>query len=180
MNGGSGPEESASPQSDDDKQGKHEVEVGRCSPGGTPHAGLDIPDLVVTAISSTAGDVDMSQVEGFSHVEALTPRGGRAASDYVAWVPQLIRACGFQALIHGTSAGNQGGLFRGTPVGAVPLTAVTLEFILWQVFKLQDWTAVAFGGIAAPQEVEGLVVVEASGTWAARKVTTTTGVALVS
>lgn len=41
------------------------------------------------------------------------------------------------------------------------------------------WAPIAFGGVAAPQEVEGVVVVEASGAWAARKVATASGVALI-
>lgn len=41
------------------------------------------------------------------------------------------------------------------------------------------WAAVAFGSVAAPQEVEGVVVVEASGAGAARKVATATGMALI-
>lgn len=45
--------------------------------------------------------------------------------------------------------------------------------------KLQDWAAVAFGGVAALQEMEGVVVVEASGAWAARKVATATSMALI-
>lgn len=65
-------------------------------------------------------------------------------------------------------------------MGAVPLTAVTLEAIQWQVFKFQDWARIAFGGVAAPQEVEGMVVVEAGGAWAARKVATAAGMALIT
>lgn len=65
-------------------------------------------------------------------------------------------------------------------MGAVPLTAVTLETIQWQVFKFQDWAHIAFGGVAAPQEVEGTVVVEAGGAWAARKVATAAGMALIT
>lgn len=47
-------------------------------------------------------------------------------------------ACGFQTLIHGASAGGEGSLLGGTSVGAVALTAVTLEAIQGQVLKLQD------------------------------------------
>lgn len=42
------------------------------------------------------------------------------------------------------------------------------------------WAPIAFGGVAAPQEVEGVVVVKAGGAWAAREVATASGVALVS
>lgn len=65
-------------------------------------------------------------------------------------------------------------------MGAVPLTAVTLEAIQWQVLKFQDWARIAFGGVAALQEVEGMVVVEAGGAWAARKVATAAGMALIT
>lgn len=92
---------------------------------------------MVTATSSTAGDVDVGEVEGFSHVEALAPRGC-AASDGVAWVPQSFSACRFQTLIHRAAAVNEESFFRRTPVGAVPLTAVTLQAVWWQVLKLQD------------------------------------------
>lgn len=64
-------------------------------------------------------------------------------------------------------------------MGAVPLTAVTLEAIQRQVLKLHNWTPVAFGGVTAPQEMEGVVVVEAGGAWAARKVATAAGVVLI-
>lgn len=49
-----------------------------------------------------------------------------------------ICACGFQTLVHGASAGGEGDLLRRTSVGAVPLTAITLEAIQRQVFKLHD------------------------------------------
>lgn len=176
---GSGPEESASPQSCGHQEGDGEAEVGRARPGGAPHAGLPISTWVIAAISSTARDVKMGQSVGFSHMEALAPRGRRTASHCVVRVPQLIRTCGFQTLIHGASAGGEGGLFGGASMRAVPLTAVTLEAIRWQVLKLQDWALVAFGGVAAPQEVEGVVVVEAGGAWAAGKVATASGVALI-
>lgn len=45
---------------------------------------------------------------------------------------------GFQTLIHGASAVDQGVLAGGAPVGAVPLTAVTLHAIRWKVFELYD------------------------------------------
>lgn len=64
-------------------------------------------------------------------------------------------------------------------MGAVPLTAVTLEAIQRQVLKLQDWASIAFGGVAALQEVEGVVVVETGGAWAAWKVATAAGVVLI-
>lgn len=64
-------------------------------------------------------------------------------------------------------------------MGAVPLTAVTLEAVQWQVFKLQDWASIAFGGVAALQEMEGVVVVEAGGAWAARKIATAAGMAFI-
>lgn len=64
-------------------------------------------------------------------------------------------------------------------MGAVPLTAVTLEAIWWHVLKRQDWAPIAFGGVAALQEVEGIIVVEAGGAWAARKVATATRMALI-
>lgn len=38
-------------------------------------------------------------------------------------------ACGFQTLIHRASAGDERGLFRRAPVGAVALAAVTLQAI---------------------------------------------------
>lgn len=44
----------------------------------------------------------------------------------------------------------------------------------------RTWAPIAFGGVAAPQEVEGVVVVEAGGAWAARKVATASRVALIS
>lgn len=153
--------------------------MGRARPGGAPPAGLDISVGVVTAISGTAGDVGVRQFEGFSHMEALAPRGRCTASHRVAWVAWLISACGFQTLVHGASAGGEGGLLGGTSVGAVPLTAVTLEAIRRQVFKLHHWAAVASGGVAAPQEVEGVVAVEAGGAWAAGEVATASGVALI-
>lgn len=154
--------------------------MGRARPGGAPSAGLDISVGVITAISSTAGDVGIRQFEGFSHMEALAPRGRCTAAYCVAWVVWPICACGFQTLVHGASAGGEGDLLRRTSVGAVPLTAITLEAIQRQVFKLHDWAPVAFGGVAAPQEVEGVVVVKAGGAWAAREVATASGVALVS
>lgn len=121
----------------------------------------------------------MSQAEGVSHVEALAPGGSRTTSDHVAWVSQPIRAHGFQTLVHGASAFYEGSLFCGTSVGAVPLTAVTLEAIQWKVFKLQDWAPVASAGVAALQEMESVVVVEAGGAWAARKVATASRVGLI-
>lgn len=176
---GSSAEESGSPKSGSQQQADKEAEVGRAGLGGTPLAGLGVPGWVVTAISSTAGDVDVGEVEGFSHVEALAPRGGCAASDGVAWVPQSFSACRFQTLIHRAAAVNEESFFRGTPVGAVPLTAVTLQAVWWQVLNLQDWARIAFGGVAAPQEVEGVVVVESGGAWAARKDAAAFHVALI-
>lgn len=85
---GSGPEESASPQSGTDKQGDGEADVGRTMVGGRPHARLAIQDWVVTAVSSTARDVEMGQAEGFGHVQALAPGGSGTASHCVAWVAQ--------------------------------------------------------------------------------------------
>lgn len=41
------------------------------------------------------------------------------------------------------------------------------------------WTPVAFGGVTALQEMEGVVVVEAGGARAARKVATAAGVVLI-
>lgn len=82
-------------------------------------------------------------------------------------------------MIHGASAVNEESLFRGASVGAVPLAAVTLVAILWQSFKLQDWALVAFGGVATLQEVEGVVVVETTGAWAAGKVATASEVAVI-
>lgn len=41
------------------------------------------------------------------------------------------------------------------------------------------WAPIAFGGVAALQEVEGVVVMEAGGAWAARKFATATGVVLI-
>lgn len=64
-------------------------------------------------------------------------------------------------------------------MGAVPLTAETLEAVQRQVLKLQDWARIAFGGVAALQEVEGVVVVEAGGAWAAWEVATAAGVVLI-
>lgn len=121
----------------------------------------------------------MGEAEGFSHLEVLAPGGGCTTSYGVAWVPQPISACGFQTLIHGTSAFSEGSLFGGTSMGAIPLTAVTLETIQWQVLKLQDWAPIAFCGVAAPQEVEGMVIVEAGWAWASWKVATASGVALI-
>lgn len=103
---GSGPEESASPQFGSHKQGDGEAEVGRARCRGTTRVVLAVHDWVVTAISTTARDVDMSQAEGFSHVEAFAPRGSCTAFDCVVWVPQPMGACGFQTLIHGASAGD--------------------------------------------------------------------------
>lgn len=154
--------------------------MGRARCRGTTRVVLALHDWVVTAISTTARDVDMSQAEGFSHVEALAPRGSCTAFDCVVWVPQPMGACGFQTLIHGASAGGEGSLLGGTSVGAVALTAVTLEAIQGQVLKLQDWALVAFGGVAALQEVEAVVVVEADGAWTARKVATASGVVLIA
>lgn len=56
--------------------------------------------------------------------------------------PSLLKgltfsACGFQTSVHGASAGDEGSVFRGTPVSAVPLTAVTLEAVQRQVLQLQ-------------------------------------------
>lgn len=42
------------------------------------------------------------------------------------------------------------------------------------------WALVAFGGVAALQEVEAVVVVEADGAWTARKVATASGVVLIA
>lgn len=42
------------------------------------------------------------------------------------------------------------------------------------------WAPIAFGGVAAPQEVEGVVVVKAGGAWAAGEVAAASGVALIS
>lgn len=42
------------------------------------------------------------------------------------------------------------------------------------------WAPVAFGRVTAPQEVEGVVVVEAGGAWAAGKVATASGVVLIA
>lgn len=176
---GSSAEESGSPKSGSQEQADKEAEVGRAGLGGTPLAGLGVPGWMVTAISSTAGDVDVGEVEGFSHVEALAPRGGCAASDGVAWAPQSFSACRFQTLIHRAAAVNEESFFRGTLVGAVPLTAVTLQAVWWQVLKLQDWAHIAFGGVAALQEVESVVIVESGGAWAARKDATASHVALI-
>ena len=85
---GSSAEESGSPKSGSQEQADKEAEVGRAGLGGTPLAGRGVPGWMVTAISSTARDVDVGEVEGFSYVEALAPRGGCATSDGVAWVPQ--------------------------------------------------------------------------------------------
>ena len=41
------------------------------------------------------------------------------------------------------------------------------------------WAPIAFGGVAAPQEVESVVIVEAGGAGAARKVAAASGVALI-
>lgn len=65
-------------------------------------------------------------------------------------------------------------------MSAVPLTAVTLEAVQRQVLQLQHWALIASGGVAAPQEVEGVVVVEAGGAWAARKGAAAAGVALIA
>lgn len=85
---GSGAEESISPQSGSHKQGDKEAEVGRARQGGTPRVGLGSQGWMVTAISSTARDVEMGEAESFSHREALAPGGGCTASYGVAWVPQ--------------------------------------------------------------------------------------------
>ena len=49
-----------------------------------------------------------------------------------------VSACGFQTLIHGASAANEGSLVSGTSMSAVPLTAVTLQAIWRQLLKIQD------------------------------------------
>lgn len=64
-------------------------------------------------------------------------------------------------------------------MSAVPLTAVTLQAIWRQLLKIQDWAPIAFGGVAAPQEVESVVIVEAGGAGAARKFAAASGVALI-
>lgn len=177
---GSGPEESASPKACSHKQSDGEAEVGRAGTGGAPPAGLGVSVGVITAVSSAAGDVGIRQFEAFSHMEALAPGGRCTASYRVARVPQPVSACGLQTLVHGASAGGEGGLLGGTAVGAIPLTAVALEAIQRQLFKLRDWAPIAFGGVAASQEVEGVVVVKAGGAWAAGEVATASGVALIS
>lgn len=121
----------------------------------------------------------MGQGEGIHHVGAFAPGGGRTASHRVAPVPRHIKAGGLQALIHRSSAVNEGSLFRGTPMGAVPLTAVALETIPWQVLKIQNWAAIALAGVAAPEEVEDAVAVETSWACAARKIATASGVIFV-
>lgn len=55
-------------------------------------------------------------------------------------------------------------LIAGLTLGPLPLT----------------WALIASGGVAAPQEVEGVVVVEAGGAWAARKGAAAAGVALIA
>lgn len=86
---GSGPEESASPQSGGHQEGDGEAEVGRAGPGGAPHAGLLVLLRVIAAVPGTALDVEMGQSVGFSHMEALAPRGRGTASHGVVRVPQL-------------------------------------------------------------------------------------------
>ena len=62
--------------------------MGRARQGGTPRVGLGNQDCMVTAVSSTARDVEMGEAESFSHMEALAPGGGCTASYGVAWVSQ--------------------------------------------------------------------------------------------
>lgn len=154
--------------------------MGGSRPRGGPAAVLGILGWTIAAAAGTTGDVEMSELEDFSHMGALAPGGGCAASEHVVWSPQFVVAGGFQTLVHGAPAGDEGGLFHRASVSAVPLTAVALEFIHWQVLKLHDWASIAFGGVATAQEVEGVVVMETGGVWATRKVATATDVVFIS
>lgn len=172
---GSGPEESAPPQDRHHKQGESEAGWG-----GGPTAVPGVFGWIIAAAARAAGDVEASQLEDFDHVGALAPGGGCTASEHVVWGPWLMAARSFQTLVHGAAAVDEGGLLHRAPVGAVPLTAVALQFIHGQILKLQDWAPIAFGGVATVQEVEGVVVVEAGGAWATRKVATATDVVFIS
>lgn len=86
----------------------------------------------------------------------------------------------FQTVVHGSPAGDKAGLLPGAPIAAVPLAAVTLDFIRGQVLELSDWAPVAIGGVATAQEVEGVVVMKACRAWAARQVPTASDMLLVS
>lgn len=146
---------------------------------GTTSAILAILDRVVTATFRTARDIETGQAEGVRHVGAMAPGGSRTASYGVALALQPISAYGFQTVIHGAMAVDEGSLCGGAFMGAVALTAITLDSIWWQILKFQDWPPVAFGCVTALQEVESVVVVKASGTWAARKVATAPRVLLI-
>ena len=73
----------------------------------------------------------MGQAEGIGHVGVSAPGGSRTALHCDGLILQPFSACGFETLIHGASAVDQGPLAGGTPMGAVPLTAVTLHAIRW-------------------------------------------------
>lgn len=64
-------------------------------------------------------------------------------------------------------------------MGTVPLTAVTLDTIRWQVLELYDWATVAFGAVTAPQVVEAVVAVEAGGARATWEEAAASGVVLL-
>ena len=83
--------------------------------------GLSFPQEDPPQQSQPLADNPCPQVSSPSLLEGLT-----------------ISARGVQTLVHGASAGNQGSLFGGTTMGAVPLTAETLEAVQRQVLKLQD------------------------------------------